>query len=149
MPVELLTFRAGDALRAAGQADRDEMDRLPRGFLTITVTQKPNDKQSAWYRVLAKTVAEATGRWPNGAAFHREMMLRLGFVDYDVSRPGTMRLIPQTTTEWDALQWRDFIDAVLVKIAVEIAPEINDRRLRETVEAAAGMTLNDARKEVA
>lgn len=148
MPVELLMYRRGEALIAAAPRDKAEIERLPvRGVVTVTASQRPHQALIGWYRSLLHRLVEMTGMWPTEDQAHRQLLIRCGYCEAIVlNGQGDVRAIPVSTAEWDGTDWTRYIDVLMAKLATDIIPEISDSDLRESVEAMAGMTFEQATK---
>jgi len=144
-------YRRGEALIAAAPRDKVEIERLPvRGVVTVTASQKPNQALIGWYRALLHRLVEMTGMWPTEDQAHRQILVRCGYMEsLIISRDGDMRATPVSTADWGAEDWTRYIDVLMAKLATDIIPEISDQSLRESVEAMAGMSFEQATKEVA
>jgi hypothetical protein len=151
MPIELLMYRRGEALIAAAPRDKDEIERLAvRGFVTVVATQKPNQRLVAWYRALLHRLVEMTEMWPTADQAHRQLLISCGYCDaVIITGRGDVRATPVSTAEWGAEDWTRYIDVLMAKIHTDIIPGIPDQQLRESVEAMAGMSFEQARSEVA
>ncbi|MCQ8781665.1 hypothetical protein [Mangrovibrevibacter kandeliae] len=151
MPIKLLMVSGGGVLRPAAPADADRLERVPvRTLVTTTITRSPSDRMRAWYRALVERLVEMTDRWPDADQAHRELMIKCGFFESVViNGRGDVRFTPQSTAEWDAFQWRSYVDSLLLKLATDIIPSIDSAEVRATVEAMAGMSFETAAREVA
>lgn len=137
----------GGVLKPAAPADEEVIETLPgRKLLSVTISHKAN-RLSAWYWVMVRRLVGMTGMWPSVDQAHRHLLLRCGFYEsITINESGGFRLTPVSTSDWDYDEWRAYVDALMAKLSTEIISEIQNERLRESVEAMTVMSFEEARK---
>lgn len=148
MPVTLIMISRGEFLVPAWPQDEEEMERIPqRQALTVTVSRTAPSKLKAFYRALLSRLVGATNAWPSVEQCHRQLLFRCGFFESAlVTDFGDIRFTPPSTRDWDAFQWRSYLDALWPVLINEIVPEIPEAHLRDGIKAMIGLDLEEAMK---
>lgn len=146
--IELWVYRKGEVLIPASASDRMEIARLPQMKMgTAAIHMRPSKKLPRWYRAMVQLLTEATGRWPNRELAHKELMVRSGFFEsFVINGSGDARITPMSTAEWDAVQWRAYLDVCIPLILREYVGGTR-AEFRDRVDAFLGIKLREAWEE--
>lgn len=137
-------MRRGGLIWPATPSDEIEVQRLPANRV-ITGNFDPIAPPilGRWYRAGVQLLVEATGRWPNREVAHREFMIKAGmFESMVLNDAGDYRITPASTRGWNAIEWRDFLTAVLPHM-LEVAGE-TQAQFRDRVDRFFGIKFKEA-----
>lgn len=148
--IEFYVVRRAAHLEMATAHDAAQILRLPPNrILSVQASPKAPLKLSRWYRGMVALLVEATGRWPNQEIAHKEFMYLAGMVDSIVIKPdGTARMTPMSTTEWDIIWWRDYLDRIMPIIVERFVGETR-AAFRDRVDRYIGIKMKEAWEEAA
>lgn len=124
-----------------------DMRRLPeRVVMAVEIRPKVPAKLPRWYRAAVQLLVEATGHWPNREQAHQQLMIEAGFFSsLIIFADGSTKFNAQSTADWSAVEWREYIDRILPKM-MEIAGE-SRAQFRDRVDRFFGITLKQAWEE--
>lgn len=146
MSIDFCVVRRGAYLAPVSASDEREILRLPeRRVITVQAEPRAPDKLKRWYRAMVQLLQEATDRWPNREVAHKELMIRAGFFEsFVISADGQMtKFRPQSTGDWDLVQWREYLDRVIPIIISDYVGETR-AEFRDRVDRFLGIKFKEA-----